>query len=178
LNKPKTYYVTVVNSLGCEGPKVAVRANIVNYDEAVITSPRVNELQSNYAEGIAWYFNGIEMIEKTQVIEITESGTYRLEVSINGCTTSTEIDYVVTGIEEKSSASFNVYPNPAVDVITIGGDIDLSTVKLRNGLGSDIALRWISVEDRKLSVKEIQSCIYYISAREGNRIKTIKVIKK
>jgi hypothetical protein len=181
LSKPETFYVSITNSLGCEGPRKSVKANVINYDEATITSERVNELKSNYAENNTWYFNGTELDEHDQIIQAKESGVYRLEVTVNGCTTSTEQEYIVTGpVQEHSDIVFGVYPNPVEDILVIEGVTDINSVRMINVTGAEIKLQWLEKTENalRLWVGDLQSGIYYVSAREGNKRKALKIIRK
>lgn len=96
LKKTKTYYVSAINSLGCEGERIAVKAAIVNLEQVTITKTP-QRLSSNYQDGNQWYFNG-EKIEGATgaMIEPATSGTYKTEVTQGECTTSTEIEFTVT----------------------------------------------------------------------------------
>jgi hypothetical protein len=174
LSKPETFYVSITNSLGCEGPRKSVKANVINYDEATITSERVNELKSNYAENNTWYFNGTELDEHDQIIQAKESGVYRLEVTVNGCTTSTG------PVQEHSDIVFGVYPNPVEDILVIEGVTDINSVRMINVTGAEIKLQWLEKTENalRLWVGDLQSGIYYVSAREGNTRKALKIIRK
>jgi hypothetical protein len=182
LSKPETFYVAITNSLGCEGPRIAVKANVINYDEATITSERVNELKSNYAENNTWYFNGTELDEHEQIIHAKESGIYRLEVTVSGCTTSAEQEYIVTGpAQERSEVVFGAYPNPVEDILVIEGVADVNSVKMMNVTGAEMKLQWIEKTENalRLWVGDLQSGIYYVSAREGNnKRRTLKIIRR
>lgn len=93
LKKPKTYYVSIVNALGCEGERVPVVAAIVNLGPVVIQATE-NTLASNYQSGNQWYFNGEKMEGETgQSIEPSQSGIYKTEVTIQGCMASAEIEF-------------------------------------------------------------------------------------
>jgi hypothetical protein len=181
LTQPETFYVAITNSLGCEGPRVAVKANVINYDEATITSEKANELRSNYAENNTWYFNGTELDEHGQIIHAKGSGVYRLEVTVNGCTTSAEQEYIVTGpVQERSEVVFGVYPNPVEDILVIEGVADVNSVRMINVTGAEMKLQWIEKTENalKLWVGDLQSGIYYVSAREGDKRRTLKIIRK
>ena len=180
LNKPETFYVAVTNDLGCEGPRMSVKANVVKFNDAVISSSKVNELKSNYAEGNVWYLNGVELPEHDQVIEAHESGVYRLEVSIGACLTIAEQEYIVTGEEENANFVFGVYPNPVDDILAIQGDINPESVRMLSGTGSEMKIQWVDniPGNLRLWVGDLQAGIYYVTARQGNKRKSIKVIRK
>ncbi len=94
LKKSKTYYVSTLNSLGCEGERIPVKATIVNLEQAVI-SATATILTSNYQSGNQWYFNGEKIEGATgKSIEPSQSGNYKTEVTVQGCTSSAEIEFV------------------------------------------------------------------------------------
>lgn len=78
------------------------------------------KLVSNYAEGNQWYFEG-EPIEgaNESTYAAMETGTYVLEVSLNGCSAvSSEEEIEVSGLLD-ISALIAVYPNPASQYVRI-----------------------------------------------------------
>jgi hypothetical protein len=57
LDKSKTYYVSAVNSFGCEGERKVVKAEVVKYEEVVISEVETGILSSSYVSGNVWYLN-------------------------------------------------------------------------------------------------------------------------
>jgi hypothetical protein len=97
LKKSKTYFVSIVNALGCEGARIPVTAEIVHLDQAVI-SVSSKTLTSNFILGNQWYFNGAKIDGATeQAIQAGESGIYKTEVTLSGCSTAAQIEYIGVG---------------------------------------------------------------------------------
>jgi len=74
-------------------------------------------LTSSSPTGNQWYMDGEPMPDKTgTTITVSESSTYTLTVSIDGCVSSKadRKSYVVTGLEE-NGGSIVLYPNPSSD---------------------------------------------------------------
>jgi hypothetical protein len=95
LKKSKTYYVAVVNALGCEGDRIPVKATIINLDPVTITTTS-HTLTSSYTTGNQWFLNGILIEGATQQsIQPKESGTYKTEISEDGCVTWAEVGFTV-----------------------------------------------------------------------------------
>lgn len=120
LEKSKTYFVSIVNEAGCEGPRTPVVADVITFDQVNIIEEG-NTLTSTYQEGNQWFKDG-ELIpgatEKDYQPE--ESGIYKVEVSIESCKTSSERAYTVTEIESDLMDSFvQSYPNPVSSMLTI-----------------------------------------------------------
>lgn len=120
LDKTKTYYVSVANALGCESSREAVVAKVINFDDVTIEEVE-NKLVSSYEEGNQWFRDGILIGGATsQEFTPSESGVYKVEVVIEGCKTSSERTYSVTGLENDLSDSvLTLYPNPVENTLSI-----------------------------------------------------------
>ncbi|WP_276374150.1 T9SS type A sorting domain-containing protein [Chryseolinea sp. H1M3-3] len=95
LKKSKTYYVAVVNALGCEGDRIPVKATIINLDPVTITTTS-HTLTSSYTTGNQWFLNGMLIEGATQQsIQPKESGTYKTEIIEDGCITWAEVGFTV-----------------------------------------------------------------------------------
>lgn len=110
LNENKSYFVSIVNALGCEGPRIEVLAQVEQFNDASITVEG-DKLISNYTEGNQWLLDGIPLAGATgKELLVSESGNYSLEVSINKtCKSIVEFAYVAEG---NFSKRFSVFPNP------------------------------------------------------------------
>ena len=121
LDKTKTYFVSVANELGCESAKSPVIAQIINYDEVEIEIAD-NKLVSSYSTGNQWYRDGVMIPGATeQIYTPSESGMYKVEVSLEGCSTSSARAFTVTDLEDESffEGNVQVFPNPVSDLLTI-----------------------------------------------------------
>ncbi len=122
LTKTKTYYASVVSALGCEGPKTPVVAEIVNFDDAEIVELDGGALSSNFESGNQWFKDGVLVPGATNKTFLpTESGLYKVEVSIGSCKTSSERVFTVTGLEDEElfDRLVTVYPNPVSNDLTL-----------------------------------------------------------
>src|SRR5690606_24905265 len=120
LNKSKTYYVAARNALGCEGPRMQVKADVVNVEPAIISPLEGGVLSSNYADNIQWYLNDQPISGATNKELVAEqSGIYTLEAKVAGCVTSAQYDFLVTGFEEGFDQMVKVYPNPVATRISV-----------------------------------------------------------
>jgi hypothetical protein len=139
----KTYYVSIVNEMGCEGPRSPVRANVV---ESISTQIKVNgtQLTSSLETGNQWYYNNEVIPGATSPsIEAQKSGVYKVVATLNTCTASAEIEFSVTSVAEKSESKVEVYPNPVVDKVMIktNSEYPEQWVYLLNGLGQAIVAK-------------------------------------
>jgi hypothetical protein len=187
LTKSLTYYVAAVNSLGCEGARVAVRADVTAAIVPVtITGAETGQFESSYAEGNQWYLDG-EIIEgaTNQTLEATESGTYTVEVGVNGCVVAATVDFLITGIDEFNPGRLlNAYMNPFVDVlkIRIATPKKVEQMSIYDNLGAkvgDMALKNDGTgTEGIIDMTGSASGMYFVKTLVEDRVYTLKVIKK
>lgn len=89
------------------------------------------------------------------------------------------INYVV-GIDEQDLRHFTLYPNPANDQVTIVLDenVKADEVVLYNMAGQTVLAQKISEGQTTLSVRSLQSGIYFAAVRNGSSIIGIQKIVK
>ncbi|MDH5604425.1 MAG: T9SS type A sorting domain-containing protein, partial [Cyclobacteriaceae bacterium] len=121
LGQTTSYWVTIVNSSGCESiNRVQVDADINILDIPSFTEDG-NVLTSSYAVGNQWYMDGQPIsgaVENTYTA--TESGSYSVEVTNNTCQASSVARYhLVLGVDENMSNGIVVYPNPVKDILKV-----------------------------------------------------------
>ncbi|MBC7851192.1 MAG: T9SS type A sorting domain-containing protein, partial [Chitinophagaceae bacterium] len=76
-----------------------------------------DQLQSNYVEGNTWYFNGEKITGATSsTYSPQNSGSYSVEVKVNGCSSlSSDYEFVVTSNEQSVNDGISLYPNPVAE---------------------------------------------------------------
>jgi len=120
LNGARYYYASAVDQSGCEGTKKTANVNVVSLDSAKITVDPLKITVTNYATGIQWYLNGDLLASETNPTIVPKlSGDYTLVISSQGCTTSKDVVFSITAIEEELTSSIVLYPNPASTEINI-----------------------------------------------------------
>jgi Ig-like domain CHU_C associated/Secretion system C-terminal sorting domain len=142
ISKTTSYYVSILNSLGCESDRKQVVAEIIDYADVFISQIDNTTLTSNFAKGNQWYKDGKPIAGAvTQQLKIDETGIYRVEVKIGSCSISTEGPFIVTGIETlDSDIGVSIYPNPTVDLISLTIKRDTKPqVVIQNSLGQHMA---------------------------------------
>jgi hypothetical protein len=184
LTSSTTYYVSIVNSLGCEGNRVAVSANVVPSINVVVTATD-GVLTSNYNDGNQWYFNNEILPGATTFsLEPKNSGVYRVEVSMGGCNGSADYEYVVTGLgEENVNELVSVSPNPTTERIKVTiKHTEKGVVTLMNGQGQVIKSESLVTENGdgvcEFNMSEFSKGVYIIRFMDNVQLKDVKVVKK
>lgn len=144
LTKPVTYYVSAVNSLGCEGERVPVTAYVMRMDPvSVIALSDLATLQSSYTTGNQWYMNG-ELIEGavSQTFSPVRSGTYFVKVNQSGCeVTSEAFSFVGTDEGDPSLKAVNYYPNPADGLVKFETKVEVdNSAQVIDNLGKVVGI--------------------------------------
>ncbi|MBS1487352.1 MAG: T9SS type A sorting domain-containing protein, partial [Bacteroidetes bacterium] len=183
LSKAKTFYVSATSNLGCEGAKTAVTANVVNLIPATITVTGLTTLQSNYAAGNQWYFNGSLINGGTnQTLTINQSGTYGLTITSQGCSVSSpDKSMVVTAIEDITT-SIKAYPIPVKGTLNLElPDGDVASGELYNVMGSRIGMLGFAGDgQRQVSSYDFSresAGVYFVRINQGNTTTVIRIIK-
>jgi hypothetical protein len=110
------------------------------------------------------------------------SGSYAVQIFMNGCTsTSNCYPVVISGLSDhKNHATLPVYPNPTDDIITISLK-ELSSaanIRLFNLEGKLIQEHAnISQDNFKMSLKNYEHSIYFLVVTSENFIYNLKVVK-
>ncbi|MCB0490478.1 MAG: T9SS type A sorting domain-containing protein [Cyclobacteriaceae bacterium] len=120
LQKSKTYYVESYNAEGCRSKRIPVLAEVVNYDNASITES-AGQLISSFGSGNQWYKDDVIIAGAVnQVLTPTESGLYKVVVTVGSCQSSSERTFFVTGDDDWFfDKSISTYPNPVTDLLHV-----------------------------------------------------------
>ncbi len=186
ISKSHTYYVSATNSSGCISERKPVLATVVQFEDVVITESGDGALHSSYSEGNKWFFNGIELTGEVSNTLIPEkSGIYTVEVSKDGCSSSSEYEFVILATEHQNLASgISVYPNPVVDKVYIdasGNKTDIRKVTLHNNIGTVVAEgAWLEGANGKgiVDMNNLPSGVYILRLFTSDRILSLKVYKR
>lgn len=90
--------------------------------------------------------------------------------------TPEEMNAIITGIEQEDIL-VSVYPNPVTDYLYVDSPYPIRHVSLSDCLGREIQ-SFSNVRQQQLSLVNNPSGIYILRLRSGNRLKTIKILKK
>jgi hypothetical protein len=120
LTKSKTYYVSAVNALGCEGNRVAVKADISDLDTKQLALTVEGSTLSIDVQGEKqWYLND-ELLDgaTSDTLKALEPGLYSLKLTQGGCSRVLSHE-ILTEDGLFSNSLINIYPNPTQDKVFI-----------------------------------------------------------
>jgi hypothetical protein len=134
-----------------------------------------NTLSTQSFNTYEWRKNGVAIAgANSQNYNATENGLYSVYVTnTSGCNaTSANFNFTFVGIHELSSLShlFNVYPNPASDIITIKTDIKSSeewTITLLDMAGAEVE-NTTMLNETTLPIQSLAKGVYFIKATHAN----------
>jgi hypothetical protein len=169
-----TYTVTVTDSMGCTAFGGAVVNQPAPLTAQIQTISNTLNLQVN--GGTPGYTYSWNTGAITEDLNNINPGFFEVLITDqNQCMVSSNVivqSPVSTplGVEEIENG-FNVYPNPATDVITINTNVMIDDVTFTNINGQNIKLK---IENQKVDISTLPSGIYMVTV--GNQIKKVTVI--
>lgn len=188
-----SYYVSIVNSLGCEGDRTVVEAVIINLEIPIIDIDTlehgVYQLVSSYDQGNQWFMDGEAVAGATaNTLVITEPGTYSVLVEQSGCTIiSDEYDYadLVTGLsDELNDILISIAPNPFTTSFDLHIPIERFNLKKTEITIFDINgkivyfNKKIKSEIISIALRDIKNGIYLINIYDGETGVQHKLVKE
>jgi hypothetical protein len=120
--------------------------------------------------------------ETAQAFLITQSGSYAVVATKDGCSdTSACENVVIIGLNEiETQASFIVFPNPSNGLVTIqaAGSKSVQSVSITNALGA-LVIHELNIGSVSYQLQlEVESGLYFITITDTEGNKTIKRILK
>jgi uncharacterized protein (TIGR02145 family) len=169
---------------GSASPEFSV--NMIPVPSTPVISANKDTLSSNTPEGNQWYF-GNELIPGAtgQILIANRSGWYQDIVTLNGCSsdTSSHLYVQITGIDEKTDAEWNLYPNPNDGCFQVGISASKETsmnITVYDLLGKDIRkIDDLTVKHSEIitiDLRPIPEGIYNVAFRWGNNLIVRKIL--
>jgi hypothetical protein len=120
-----------------------------------------------------WSLNGNVLDDTNNTIEITESGSYGVMVTSNGCDSEiTTAEFLYVGVEEGQLKNMIVYPNPTTDFITIvlpQGATD-NAIIITDAMGKVVKrMENLNVNQLTIDCSDWATGIYEVRCGEWNR---------
>ncbi len=177
--------MSAVNLLGCEGPRAHVMAEVIHYDDVIITR-QPPELISSYAEGNQWYLNGVQIPGAVdQSYKPKGPGMYKVEVLINGCSTSDEVDFLsITSAQHDKDLEFSAFPNPVQSSLSIvlanPNNLDvIITMTDMKGMEALVQTSEPSVDGLyTVNTEQLPTGMYTLYVRFGSSVRVARVMKE
>jgi hypothetical protein len=155
----------IANASGCLSGEIEIMSQL-----GIITTPQIEFdaetglLKSSDLSSGLWYWDN-ELLSSSPSSSIrpnlVQGGTYRLEVSNDYCTKSSE-EFIITDITELDKiGEVSINPNPAIDFINVS-----TTNKINRIIISDVVGKvFLNTEDvrQNIPVSNLQSGIYIIT---------------
>lgn len=137
------------------------------------------KLTSSSASGNQWFKDGGNISGATnQILTISTDGSYTVQVTTSGCTGPVSDAYtiVITGINEGSNG-FNIFPNPATDVIWFDRssfEVTEVEIKVYDYMGRLHIEKILPDSENSISVRNLSQGSYFFMASQNKRL----VVKK
>ena len=180
LVKSKTYYVSVVNALGCEGTRQPVTAT-VSYPEQITVIADGSTLISSAAEGNQWYLDGNLLENATSsTLQALVSGVYTVNATNGGCTSTASIEFTS---EEGELEAITVFPNPTADKVyirvkTANNNV---TATMVNSQGVELGTKELvgenGVKEAEFDLLPHATGIYNVKVLDGHKVVIKKIAK-
>jgi hypothetical protein len=168
---------------GCKSVREPIIVTVYPFPPTPTIGQLGNTLVSSSPTGNQWILNGAIIPGATgQSLTLTQIGTYTLAVTVNGCTAlSVSFPVLSIGISEINGISFNIFPNPVHDVLTVTTNKSISfsgVIKILDVQGrlvlEGIEIKNGTVINEKIDVSTLSPGAYFleIDSNEGTaRIK-------
>jgi hypothetical protein len=179
------YLITIPNQHGCDS-FLTINLNLIPIDTTLNVAGTF--IWSNVTGATSQLLdcnNNYAIISSvwTGFYSITANGTYAIEITLNGCTDTTECATIVVTdnnqIQSTDNVDYKVYPNPTNSVLYVK---QLVAEKLEIQLSDNLGRLLLSkIENKaifKLDIQDLPSGVYYLTLNNGREIITKKIIKR
>ena len=113
--------------------------------------------------------------ETAQSFTPTVNGSYAVKITLNSCVdTSACVNFNTVSLKNHSAIAFNLYPNPATDILTIKSSELIENIKIYNLLGSLVLTESKTI----FSVAELEIGVYIVHIKTAKGIGTARLIKE
>lgn len=179
-----TSYFAQQTTTGCpSNERLEVLVTIINSpsDAVTVNAETITAVETNAQyQWINCSTNQPIIGESQQTFVATETGSYAVEITKDGCTVTSEcIEIEVLGIENLAQHSLSIYPNPASNFMILKGDVlsASSIIKVIDISGKDISNSISSStlnDEIKINTEALTPGIYYLIVTSDNISERIK----
>lgn len=118
---------------------------------------------------------------QTYSFTFTSAGVFDYECSYHVATMAGTITVEGTAsIDEQELVGFNIYPNPASDIINLNAQENIESVTIYNMMSQEV-MNHISSEKMnslELNISNLENGTYFLKIKSGNRVGVRKLIKR
>ncbi len=82
------------------------------------------------------------------------------------------------GVEDYQQLSFKFYPNPATDVLNVSAASNIDLISVSNLLGQEVRHIAPNQKQTVLNIADLQNGVYLMKVQTGDKVSTVKFIKK
>ncbi|HOX81518.1 MAG TPA: FG-GAP-like repeat-containing protein [Chryseolinea sp.] len=170
----------VVDGAGCTSPVSDALNIVVNpYPVATIT-PTGIQLTASAGDSYQWHQNGVVVVGATNQnfdFNFLEYGLYVVDVTDNGCTsTSLPFEYLITGFE-KNTEGLKVYPNPVEENLFVEFKPPY-TIQVMGVTGNVIQNLNAQSTPSSIDFSSMAKGIYFLKIKNENQTQYLRIIKK
>lgn len=162
------YQVFVTNEFGCS----AESDTYLYCPEITPVFNPASDLISVPANQVSyqWYFNGLPLDAATDYfINNPENGNYAVEiVTPYGCTVMSEVTTVFVGISELVASEWNMYPNPANELVHFTWANGVHAIQVYNSVGQLVAQQKLLAHENSITVDHLPKGIYSVKVTDQN----------
>ncbi len=178
---PGTYVDTLTSVSGCD----SIVTTLLDFYAPVDTEFSISELTlTASATEVAYQWfdcsaNQVIIGATGQTFTITENGQYALIVTQNGCVDTSAcqlIDYV--GLEEGALSKLSIYPNPAVNSISIVANAPVDFIEIVDVNGKTIQVSHKKVSLQTIDVSGLKKGLYFLKATSQGQSITKQFVKQ
>lgn len=140
-------------------------------------------LSSNSQTGNQWFLNNVILIdENNSSIKVSQSGSYTVRTTIEGCNSPVSAPYVlvVTSIQSEQENSIKIYPCPVTTELIVEQSLDQPKsleITIYNMSGKQLKTIVSDSQFQQINFSSFSMGIYMIAIGDGDTIKKFKVLK-
>jgi hypothetical protein len=136
-----------------------------------------------YTSNVQWYYNDLAIPGATiSTLTPTESGTYRVDVIVDGCTLTGSTGYVITGTDSALDG-LSIFPNPVTDHLYITSEkAFIESVTIINTAGKTVGEVRLTgppgTQRATFSMADQATGVYVLCIITGKQVYWKKIVKK
>lgn len=169
-----TYTVTVTDNNGCiDSANTTVVVNPL--PAAPVISISGNTLQSTTASSYQWSLDGNVISGATsQTFNVVTNGSYTVTITdANGCSSTSQPFVTSVGMNENTTASFRMYPNPASNKVVVEvTSSELSEVVILDVAGEVVIKKQMDAAKAEINISELSAGFYFVRLVSENGAST------